>query len=132
MKAVLIIGVTVLLAGLLWALRSHRERPAAPDAQVLAQLAKAGSDLSKPHDIEFFLYFPTEAAAKAAAAEIEGAGFHAVIDRAANRQAWLLQLTRSMRPVEAELVRLRGEFEALAAKHAGMYDGWGSPVVPGA
>jgi hypothetical protein len=29
------------------------------DQQVLDQLKKAGSDLSKPHNIEFFLYFPT-------------------------------------------------------------------------
>jgi len=32
------------------------------DQQILDQLKKAGSDLAKPHDIEFFLYFPTEPA----------------------------------------------------------------------
>src|SRR5882672_8366400 len=33
------------------------------DQQVLDQLKKAGSNLSKPHDIEFFLYFQTKESA---------------------------------------------------------------------
>ncbi len=33
-------------------------KKADPDQMVLDQLRKAGSDLSKPHKIDFFLYFP--------------------------------------------------------------------------
>ncbi|HXE42414.1 MAG TPA: ribonuclease E inhibitor RraB, partial [Candidatus Baltobacteraceae bacterium] len=36
------------------------------DESVLIQLKKAGSDLSKTHKIEFFLYFPTQAKAEQA------------------------------------------------------------------
>src|SRR4051794_13152266 len=42
------------------------------DAAVIEQLRAAGSDLSKPHELDFFLYFPTEAAAHAASEEIKG------------------------------------------------------------
>ena len=45
------------------------------DQSVLVQLRKAGSDLSKPHNMEFFLYFPTRSVAEKAAPPIRDAGF---------------------------------------------------------
>jgi len=33
------------------------------DRSVLVQLRRSGSDLLKPHNIEFFLYFPTQSVA---------------------------------------------------------------------
>lgn len=42
-----------------------------PDQQVLDQLKAAGSDLSKPHKIEFFLYFPSKEKADGAATEMK-------------------------------------------------------------
>jgi hypothetical protein len=44
------------------------------DQAVLVQLRKAGSDLSKPHNIEFFLYFPTRSVAEMAAPPSETLG----------------------------------------------------------
>jgi hypothetical protein len=38
------------------------------------QLAKAGSDLKKPHDIDFFFYFPTQDAAEKAAPNLAELG----------------------------------------------------------
>jgi regulator of RNase E activity RraB len=131
---IVVAAVVLLLA--VAALAWKRPRAAAeaelPDRQVIAQLRQAGSDLSRPHPIEFFLYFPDEAAASAAAAELAGQGFGQRIERAARGPAWLLFLTRSMPPEEARLVALRRELEAVAARHGGEYDGWGTPVVPGA
>jgi len=52
------------------------------DQAVLVQLRKAGSDLSKPHNIEFFLYFPTRSVAEMAASPIRDAGFEVEVKRA--------------------------------------------------
>lgn len=132
MKTMVILGATLLIAAIVWMLRSHRELPASPDGQVVEQLAKAGSDLSKPHNIEFFLYFPTQEAARAAASDINDPSFSAVVRQEANGKEWLLQLNRPMLPIEADLVALRSKLDSVAGKHGGVYDGWGSPVVSGA
>lgn len=112
-----------------------RKRPGAGrvslDAQVIEQLRQAGSDLARPHEIEFFLYFQTRDAAVAAEKELTGRGFSANIERAAKGPEWLLLFTRSMTPSESDLTSLRAELTALASRHGGQYDGWGSPVVPG-
>ena len=42
------------------------------DAQVIAQLQQAGSDLSKPHPIEFFLYVTTQEATDRLVSRIRG------------------------------------------------------------
>lgn len=131
-----IVAAAVVLLLAVAALAWKRPRAAAeaepPDRQVIAQLRQAGSDLSRPHPIEFFLYFPDQAAADAAAAELAGHGFEQRVERAARGPAWLLFLSKSMPPEEARLVALRRELEAVAGRHGGEYDGWGTPVVPGA
>ncbi|NMG35841.1 hypothetical protein GRF61_15445 [Azoarcus sp. TTM-91] len=98
------------------------------DGLVIQQLQQAGSDLSQPHSIEFFLYFPSEKAAKAAARELKGFASKEV-SPADEGPEWLLLLSRQMKPIEKDLVSLRATFESLAARHGGEYDGWGSPVV---
>ena len=100
-----------------------------PDEEVLAQLKKAGADLSKPHKIEFFLYFPEETAAKEAGARIKQAGFDVDVRRAAQGPEWLCFATRAMVPELAALQKIRREFVALAASFGGEYDGWGTKVV---
>ena len=48
-----------------------------PDAKVIAQLKKAGSDLSKPHLIEFLFYFPSRESADRVASTLKSRGFSA-------------------------------------------------------
>lgn len=130
-SVVLLLAAAALVAVFAFGSRRASSAPArSVDAGVIEQLRQAGSDLAKPHDIEFFLYFPSEADAAAAATALSGRGFAHRITRAASGSQWLLLLTRSMRPLEAELSRLRSELQALAARHRGEYDWWGSPVVP--
>ena len=98
------------------------------DQQVLDQLKKAGSDLSKPHDIEFFLYFLTKESANSAAEEVEGEGATVKVERAADDSAWLCFATKRMVPDHVELVRLRKKFNGIASRLEGEYDGWGTEV----
>jgi hypothetical protein len=100
-----------------------------PDAQVLAQLKKAGSDLSKPHPIEFFLYVPTKEAAGRLESQVRALHFETKVQPAAQGSEWVVLATKSMVPKQADLVLVREKFTALAAAEKGEYDGWGTPVV---
>jgi hypothetical protein len=99
------------------------------DAQVLAQLRAAGSNVEKPHQLEFFFYLPTQEKAAAIATVLGQQGFTTRVERAAQGPGWLSFATKLMVPTHAALVRLRQEFESLGAKHGGEYDGWGTEVV---
>jgi hypothetical protein len=99
------------------------------DESVLIQLRKAGSDLSKPHNIEFFLYFPTQAVAEQAASRIRDEGFHVEVKRAAKGDDWLCYATKTMVPDLRALQKIRQGFTSLANSLSGEYDGWGTPVV---
>jgi hypothetical protein len=100
-----------------------------PDAQVINQLRKAGSELSKPHPIEFFLYVPTPEAAERLATKLRKIQFETNVKASPQAAQWLVSATKSMAPDVAELVAIRKVFTALAAAENGGYDGWGTPVV---
>ncbi len=125
----IVIGLVLAAVVIAAALLRRPEPPLSPDGEVLAQLKKAGSNLSKPHPVEFFLYFPTSEAAERVGATLRADGFEIVVKPGAKGPDWLVQATRSMLPVEAELIALRQRFEALARREGGVYDGWGTPVV---
>ena len=107
---------------------THSDRSG--DAEVVAQLRKAGSDLSKPHPVEFFLYFPSKAAADRVSDKLNSMGFDVAVEPAAQgKLPWLAYATKSMVPASAELERLRSVFDALSASEQGEYDGWETPIV---
>lgn len=100
-----------------------------PDQQVIDQLEAAGSDLNRPHKVEFFLYFPSEDIAKSAAEDLKDEDLTFEIRTAAMGPGWLCLGTKEMVPKHSELVRLRRIFEALAKRLNGEYDGWETAVV---
>jgi hypothetical protein len=124
---VVVVGVAV-VAALLFLRRAGGE--AAGDVAVLSQLRQAGSDLKKPHEIEFFLYFPSEASAHKVGGTLSQRGFRVEVKSGtSDKPEWLVLAVRSMVPEVFELVRLRGQFTELANSERGTYDGWGTPVV---
>ena len=131
MSTTLVVGSVIafaVIAALYFASRAGRA--AAPDVLVLSQLRQAGSDLSKPHPIEFFLYFSTEDAAHRVKTQIATEGFSQTVTKSASgKLEWLLQANKTMVPKAEELARLREWFEKLATAENGSYDGWGTPVV---
>jgi regulator of RNase E activity RraB len=108
-----------------------RWQKAAPDLDqlVLDQLKQAGGDLSKPHSIEFFLYFENEDTANTAAKEIGALVDEVKVEKAAKGPRWLCFATRCMVPDHDELGRLRKNFTAVGDTFGGEYDGWGTEVV---
>jgi len=98
------------------------------DESVLIQVKRAGSDLSKPHNIEFFLYFPTQAIAEQPASRIRDEGFQVKVEKAAKGEAWLCFAAKTMVPDLPALQKIRRDFGSLADSLKGEYDGWGTPV----
>jgi hypothetical protein len=99
------------------------------DQQVLDQLRAAGSDLSKPHLMEFYLYFPTEELASKVADEIEADGYKVEVKRAPRGSSWMCYVTRRMVPKRAEIAAMGKRFRDLAERYGGEYDGWETEVV---
>jgi hypothetical protein len=99
-----------------------------PDQQVLEQLRAAGSDLSKPHEMEFYLYFPSEQAAEQAGLKLETEGFDGEVRSAPDRNAWLCLVYRQMVPERAKLAALRKRFNMLTRELGGEYDGWETKI----
>lgn len=132
--AVLVLGVGWVLLGI--ASVKPRKPPApmvtdARDAALIEQLRKAGSNVAKPHTPEFFLYFPTEKAAREAARQLEVEGYSAKAQLGAgNDGQWLCLATTTLVPSPEALAIIRRRMEGLAASLDGEYDGWGSPIVP--
>jgi hypothetical protein len=94
------------------------------DRLTLAQLARAGGDLTKPTGVANFAYFPSEEAARSAATELEAAGYRVNVQRAVMGPKWLTQASIEMLPSAENVASQRARLEALAAAHGGKYDGW--------
>jgi regulator of RNase E activity RraB len=125
--AIGLIGIYLLARG------SAREAAARADgdATTIAELARAGSDLGRPHRIEFFLYLPTRQAAEGVAEDLRREGFAVEIRQAADAPDWLALGTREMLPELASLRSWRQRLTALAESRGGAYDGWGTEVEEG-
>lgn len=111
-------------------LRRRRDDRNPSDGDVLAYLRKNGSDLSKPHTVEFFLHFPMRTSALRAAESIEAAGFRTFVGPGPGTEYHVLCATREMIPVKAELAAIRARFDMLASSFGGTYEQWDAAVVP--
>lgn len=105
------------------------ETPPDSDLSVIESLEEAGSDLSKEHVPEFFLYLPSEPAARQAAERLRAEGFLVTVEPAADGVNWLCLASKSMRLERSALLELRRELQSIVAPLGGQYDGWGAPVV---
>ena len=121
----------MLLAGAIGFVRERIKPAADPDALVLAELQKAGSDLRQAHVVDFFLLFRTFERATTAAGELAKAGFTAEAHSEAVGGRWTCTATKTLVP-ELEALRLiRAQLSSLAARLGGTYDGWGAAVRRG-
>jgi hypothetical protein len=100
-----------------------------PDGEVIAQLKKAGSDLTKPHPVEFYLYFPTQENAQKAGNELTEKQFTVVVQHAATGSDWLCLAKKATIPENSTLISLRDMLDKLAQKYGGQYDGWETAIV---
>jgi hypothetical protein len=98
--------------------------------EVLQQLRRHGSDLTKPHEFEFYLYLPTRKFATKAADKIRQSGFSAAdVSRSASGDAWLCVAKKTLVPAKADLADHARFFEQIATALGGEFDGWETEIV---
>ncbi len=124
----LLLVVAVALAIVL-VLRRKRARRKPTDAEVLARLRKQGSDLSKPHRVEFFLHFPTRTSAVRAAESVQAAGFSTELGLGTGTEHHVVCATREMVPDKSALADIRARFDVLASSFGGTYEQWTAAVA---
>ena len=102
-------------------------KPADGNAAVIAQLVAVGANFALPRPVDFFLYFPTEVAARQAGDRVAGKGREVTVQPAASGPTWLVQVVETM-IVDFDAMHARtDEFERLSRELGGEYDGWGAP-----
>ena len=98
------------------------------DAHVIQLLLGDGADLSKLHDIDFFLVLPDKVSANAAAVEMARLGY-VVTAVGLYEGQWEVRASRRMAPQLDAIKATTRELDALAASHGGYYDGWDTFAV---
>ena len=102
------------------------------DARLIDQLRKRGSDPFKPHDVDFFLAFPTQDAAERLAARLRNEGFDAdVVDEPeSGALRYSLHAHKSMQLTVPDMQDLSRRLTEQAREMGGRYDGWSAKQVP--
>ena len=98
-------------------------------SEVLQQLRSQRSDVSRPHRFDFYLYFPSEADAKAASLRLMEEGLSVEVRRAAKGQDWLCFAKATLVPDTLKLSELGSLFAHLALSYKGEFDGWEAEIV---
>jgi len=105
--------------------RGRPKDPAAIDQIVVRQLRSLGADLSKPRHVRHFLYFDSEADARAAAEDVHAAHYDVSVTAPTDDVAQWMVVGEGYRVIGADTVAgFRALFEQIAADHRGEYDGW--------
>jgi len=99
------------------------------DQATLSQLARAGADLGKATDVVNYLYLPDEARAQDAGVALRSTGFTVEVRPAAKGPTWLARANKDMIPTGANIQQMREQFEGLASRLGGEYDGWEAAVT---
>ena len=99
------------------------------DRQVLAQLRKAGADLSRPTEVNYYLYFQERRAAESAASEVGNGPLAATVRRAGDDSAWLCFVSGTMVPSETAIRAYSTRLVEVARRHGGEYDGWEAAIA---
>ena len=114
-------------------IRYHRppKSPEEADRLALRQLTMRGADLSKPRHVIHFLLFAHEADARTAEEEIGEGSWSTRIEPPTETLAeWSVRVDGE-RIVGAETIAaFRAQFEQLAERHRGEYDGWEASAKP--
>jgi hypothetical protein len=114
---------------------SHIDNATAPigsleaDQQTLRALRDAGADLTKPTQVNFYLYFSDRVKADAAAAEATTRELPASVKRGADDSSWLCLVSGRMVPTESAIRQVSTRLQAVATTHGGEYDGWEAAVT---
>jgi hypothetical protein len=110
----------------------RRQKNDSWDERLIDQLRKRGSDPFKPHDVDFFLAFPTPDGAMAVEKLLKTDGFDAeVVDTPENGELrYVLHAHKSMQLTVPDMQELSRRLTDAAIQRQGRYDGWSAKEVP--
>ncbi len=122
------LAVTILISAVVSACGPRAQVDA--DQAALDSLREAGSDLSKPHPFDFYLYHPGQSGAAQMCDQLSIEGFQTVVREAADEAEWLCLATIAFVPSLDGLAEVQARLSELAGQLGGEYDGWETIVVP--
>ena len=100
------------------------------DADVIDNLRHNGADVTKVHDVDFFLVFNRQADAADTAANIRQLGYKVIsVHQVLAGKRWEVHAKRNMVPELRTMQATTRALQALAEAHGGYYDGWGTVGV---
>lgn len=105
------------------------ERLRPDDRELLHVIVKRGGDLTSSRYVIVFLYFQTERAARAAAAELTAAFTPSIHPPDEDVPAWTLKGETHASIVPPNVTAMSDFCAAIAERHGGMYDGWEAKFV---
>ena len=110
----------------------RRQKNDSWDARLIDQLRKRGSDPFKPHDVDFFLAFPTPDGAMDVERQLKADGFDAeIVDTPDNGELrYVLHAHKSMQLTVPDMQALSRRLTDAATERQGRYDGWSAKEVP--
>jgi regulator of ribonuclease activity B len=110
----------------------RRQKNDSWDSRLIDQLRKRGSDPFKPHDVDFFLAFPTPDGAMEVERQLKGEGFDAeIVDTPENGELrYVLHAHKSMQLTVPDMQELSRRLTDAATQRQGRYDGWSAKQVP--
>jgi regulator of RNase E activity RraB len=97
------------------------------DARVIDNLRHNGADVTKVHDIDFFLVFSSQSDATATAEKIRVLGYEVVgVKQVSAAKQWEVHAKRKMVPELGAMQASTRALQTLAEARGGYYDGWGT------
>ena len=86
-----------------------------------------GADLTKVHEIDFFLVFGSQSDAMATAEKIRVQGYEVVgVKQVSTAKQWEVHAKRKMVPELGAMQASTRALQTLAEARGGYYDGWGT------
>jgi hypothetical protein len=130
----LVVAGAVAVGRIYYGIRQAKEKVEKDwDARLIERLRKSGSDPFQPHEVDFFMALPSEAAGHAVAAILESEGYRVDVKPAPDNPVdhpFSLHASKSLRLSVPGMRELTAHFQQLARTQGGHYDGWSAAVVP--
>ena len=98
------------------------------DSKVTKALEENGSDIFKPHEIDFFLDFETFEQAAPVAQAIDKDGFAVRMFKNGDG-TFTIEAKKTLTPSLENMREITHKFNSLTRRYGGNYDGWGTEVV---
>ena len=129
----LFLGAVVAIGRIYYGIRKMREQRVKDwDEIQIDRLRKSGSDPFRPHDVDFFMAMPSEAAGVEVKTRLEADGYRVDLKPAPDNpsaQPFSLHATKALRLSVPGMRELSAQFKEIAKASGGTYDGWSAAAV---